>query len=184
MCFCPTGLTACTAANPATPLLTDAPNTAVTAAGKTATGNVLDNASIPPGSMANVTGFAVAGSSTVYAPGTPVTVTDPTTGKTTGTLVVQPDGSYTFTPAGYTGSVPTINTNIRSSDGQTVTSGLTITVLPCEQSITVECPHPLFPCFLQPQHPHSLLISQSVKHEFLRTTRRLLHHLHSMLQHA
>lgn len=156
MCFCPTGLTARTAANPATPLLTDAPNTAVTAAGKTATGNVLDNASIPPGSTANVTGFAVAGSSTVYAPGTPVTVADRTTGKTTGTLVVQPDGSYTFTPAaGYTGSVPTINTNIRSSDGQTVTSGLTITVLPCEQSITVECPTPSSPASSNPStHTH------------------------------
>ena len=122
----------CTAASPAaTPLLTDAPNSATTGFNTPVSGNVLDNASLPPGTTANVTGFTVAGSTTVQAPGVPVSLTDPTTGAPGGTLVVQPNGTYTFTPApGFVGSVPPVNANIHSSDGQTVTSALTITVVP------------------------------------------------------
>lgn len=123
----------CAAANPARPLLTDAPNSDITAANTPTSGNVLDNASLPPGTTASVTGFTVAGSSTVHAPGTPLTLTDPAKGTPVGTLVVNPDGTYTFTPApDYAGAVPAIQTNVRSSDGQTVTSSLTIAVLPSE----------------------------------------------------
>ena len=94
---------------------------------------MLDNASLPAGTTATITGFTVSGSSTVHAPGAPISLTSPTTGTLVGTLVVNPDGTYTFTPApDYVGAVPAIQTNVRSSDGQTVTSALTITVLPSE----------------------------------------------------
>ncbi len=56
-------------------------------------------------------------------------VKDATTGVVTGTLVLQPDGSTTFTPApGYSGPVPLINYNVGSSDGQVNPSTLAITV--------------------------------------------------------
>ena len=58
-------------------------------------------------------------------------IVDPATGTVTGTLVVKPDGSYTFTPApGYVGPVPTINVYEKRSDGQTLTSSLNIDVTP------------------------------------------------------
>ena len=124
------------------PLLTDAPNSDITAANTPTSGNVLDNASLPPSTTATVMGFTVAGSSMVHAPGTPVQLVDPTKGTPAGTLVVNPDGTYTFTPAAdYVGTVPAISTHVRSSDGQTVISALTITVLP---STSVACAK-LFP---------------------------------------
>ena len=80
----------------------------------------------------NVTSFSLPGSSVVYPAGpAPVTVTDPVTGKTAGTVVVQPDGSVTFTPAaGFTGQVPAISYTVTSSDGQVSPGALAVTVLP------------------------------------------------------
>ena len=125
------------AANPTRPLLTDAPNSDITAANTPTSGNVLDNASLPPGTTATITGFTVTGSSTVHAPGTPVALTDPTKGTPVGTLVLKPDGTYTFTPApDFVGPVPAIQTYVRSSDGQSVISSLTITVLPSKIACT------------------------------------------------
>ena len=98
-------------------------------------GNALDNASVPPGKIAAVTSFTVAGSTKVLTPGSsPVALSDPSTGKPVGTLVLKSDGSYTFTPeAGYVGPVPAINVNLRTMDGSaTATSSLTIDVLPRE----------------------------------------------------
>jgi hypothetical protein len=68
----------------------------------------------------------------VYPAGSPpVTVIDPVSGKTTGTVVVQPDGTVTFTPATtYTGQVPAISYTVTSSDGQVSPSALVLTVLP------------------------------------------------------
>jgi hypothetical protein len=82
---------------------------------------------------AQVTGFTVAGSSTVYTPGTPVPLTDPTSGEPVGTILMQASGNYTFVPApGYVGPVPTLNLYERRSDGATTVSALDITVTPGE----------------------------------------------------
>lgn len=116
---------------PATPQLADAANSAVTTVDRPVSGNVLDNATIPSGKAANVTSFMVAGSSTVRTPRTPAALSDPTSGVPVGTLLLLSNGSYTFTPApGYSGPVPTIFHNVLASDGQAVTSSLTIIVLP------------------------------------------------------
>lgn len=94
--------------------------------------NVLDNALVPAGTTANVTSFSLSGSSVVYPAGpNPVTVTDPVTGKVTGTVVVQPDGALTFTPApGFTGQVPAIIYTVESSDGQLSPGAVSVTVQP------------------------------------------------------
>jgi CshA-type fibril repeat protein len=94
--------------------------------------NVLDNAVVPAGTTASVTSFSLPGSSVVYPAGpTPVTVSDPATGKVAGTVVVQPDGSVTFTPAsGFTGQVPAVSYTVESSDGQVSPGALAVTVLP------------------------------------------------------
>jgi CshA-type fibril repeat protein len=94
--------------------------------------NVLDNADVPPGTTASVTSFSLPGSNVVYPAGpTPVAVTDPATGKTVGTVVVQPDGTVTFTPAaGFTGQAPAISYTVESSDGQVSPGALAVTVLP------------------------------------------------------
>jgi hypothetical protein len=96
-----------------------------------ATGNVLDNVTSPPGTNETVTGFSVPGSDTVYPAGSTVPVADPVTGLVTGTMQVNPDGSYVFTPApGFTGPVPAVTVDVSSSDGQSIEVPLTITVNP------------------------------------------------------
>jgi len=102
-----------------------------TTPGEPATGNMLANAEVPPGTSASVTGFSVPGSDTVYPAGSTVPVVDPATGLVTGTMQVNPDGSYVFNPApGYTGPVPTVVVDVASSDGQSVEVPLTVTVNP------------------------------------------------------
>jgi hypothetical protein len=100
-----------------------------TTPGEPATGNVLDNVTSPPGTTETVTGFSVPGSDTVYPAGSTVPVTDPATGLVTGTMQVNPDGTYVFNPApGYTGPVPPVTVEVTSSDGQTVEVPLIVTV--------------------------------------------------------
>lgn len=103
--------------------LSTSPSTPVTT-------NLLSNSDNPLGTTESVASFTVAGSPTVYTPGpTPVTIIDPATGTTTGTLVLQPDGTAIFTPApGYAGNVPEITYTVTSSDGQTNPSTLDITI--------------------------------------------------------
>jgi hypothetical protein len=56
-------------------------------------------------------------------------VVDPATGAVTGTMQVNPDGTYVFTPApGYVGPVPPVTVSVASSDGQSVTVPLTVGV--------------------------------------------------------
>ena len=115
------------------PLLTDASESVTVPAGSGAVKlNVLDNTVEPAGTTANVTSFTLPGSSIVYPAGpTPVTVTDPATGKVAGTVVVQPNGDVTFTPAaGFTGQAPAISYTVQSSDGQVSPGALAVTVLP------------------------------------------------------
>ncbi len=87
-----------------------------------ATGNVLTNDSDSNGNTLSVTQFAVGGR--LYVAGTTATLSG------VGTLVINPDGSYTFTPvAGYTGTAPVATYTV--SDGLTSANAtLTVTVTP------------------------------------------------------
>lgn len=89
----------CCFADSAAAVYSDAPDMATTPMGEPLTGNALDNASVPPGTAATVTGISVAGTSLVIAPGSgPVTLTAPGRSSPMGTLTVQPDGTFTFAP--------------------------------------------------------------------------------------
>ncbi len=80
----------------------------------TQTGNVLTGASDADGDPITVADYAVGG--------TTVTAGTPTTLPGVGTIVVNPDGGYTFTPApNYNGAVPPITFNV--TDGTNVTPG-------------------------------------------------------------
>jgi hypothetical protein len=128
-----------------TPALSDDDEVRSTRAGTPVTLNLLDNDVPPTGTTTAIATFTLPGSTTVYLPGpTPVPVIDPATGTSTGTIVVMPDGTTTYTPApGFTGTVPTVSYVVRSSDGQTDPSTLIITVvageaLPCARGMGTE----------------------------------------------
>ncbi|VXB87839.1 hypothetical protein PSEUDO8AS_40114 [Pseudomonas sp. 8AS] len=75
-----------------------------------ATGNVLGNDSDPENDALSVTQFTVAGDATVYSAGSTATIAG------VGSLVINANGSFTFTPAtNYTGPVPTATYTV--SDG-------------------------------------------------------------------
>ena len=75
------------------------PVNASTTPGEPATGNVLDSAVAPPGTTLGIIGVKVAGYPTPIMPGSaPVPLVDPATGLVTGTLAIQPNGAYVFTP--------------------------------------------------------------------------------------
>ena len=81
-----------------------------TSANEPLTGNVLGNDSDPDGDPLTVTGFTVAGDPTVYPAGTTASMPG------VGTLVIQPDGGFTFVPAtDYVGPVPSATYTV--SDG-------------------------------------------------------------------
>ena len=125
------------------PVLTDASESLTVPAGSGPVKlNVLDNTVAPPGTTVNVTGFSLPGSGVVYPTGpTPVTVTDPVTGKVAGTVVMLPDGTTTFTPAaGFTGQAPAITYTVESSDGQVSPGALAVTVLPGAARLRWWCP--------------------------------------------
>ena len=115
------------------PMLRDGNEDRVIPAGTpSVTLNLLDNVTPPPGTTVAITSFTLPGSTTVYPVGpNPVTVTDPTTGRTAGTVAVQADGTATFTPApGFSGQAPPVTYTVVSSDGQTSPGALTVTVQP------------------------------------------------------
>jgi len=117
--------------------LTDGNEARTTTMGVPTSGNLLDNVKVPPSTTVAVDSFTVQGSTQVYRPGTgPVTLTvadGPLAGTVAGTITVAANGSYTFTPApGYVGPAPAIAYVVKSSDGQTNPSELTLDVLPRE----------------------------------------------------
>lgn len=91
-------------------------------------GNVLDNDSNPaPGTTLQVTSFEIAGVS--YAAGSVAVLPG------VGTLVINADGQYTFTPApNYSGPVPVVTYTIDNGQGS-VSSTLTLTVTPVETGL-------------------------------------------------
>lgn len=117
------------------PIMTDASESPVIVAGSNPLQlNVLSNAVLPPGATANVTSFSLPGSSIVYPAGaTPVTVVDPVSGRTAGTVVMQPNGDVILTfGVGFTGQAPAISYTVQSNDGQVSPGALAVTVLPGE----------------------------------------------------
>ena len=94
------------------------------------TGNALAGAVVPAGTTASVTGVTLPGATSPIVPGgSPVAITDPSTGKVAGMLAVKPDGTFTFTPApGYMGPVPVVTLTVSSSDGQSKDVPLSLTV--------------------------------------------------------
>ncbi|WP_339462978.1 retention module-containing protein, partial [Pseudomonas sp. EA_105y_Pfl2_R69] len=80
-----------------------------------ATGNVLDNDSDPENDALSVTQFTVAGDATIYNAGSTANIAG------VGSLVINANGSFTFTPAtNYTGAVPTATYTV--SDGSLTNS--------------------------------------------------------------
>jgi hypothetical protein len=86
-------------------------------------GNVLTNDRDPDGDALTVTQFTW--NDQTHAAGTPLTLPG------IGTLVVQPDGSYVFTPApDYAGAVPPVSCTVSDGHGGTAVSALTLAIDP------------------------------------------------------
>ncbi|MDB5391320.1 MAG: hypothetical protein JWM11_6966 [Planctomycetaceae bacterium] len=92
----------------------------------TLTGNVLTNAFDVDNDPLSVTVFTVAGNPTTYTAGQTATIVG------IGTLIINSNGGYTFSPAlNYNGSVPTVTYTV-SDSALTDTSTLNISVTPVE----------------------------------------------------
>lgn len=116
------------------PLLRDGNEDVTTPVGVPITANLLANVSPPPGTTVAITSFSLPGSNIVYPVGqTPVTMVDPVTGRTTGTVAMLANGTSIFTPAsGFSGQAPPVTYMVDSSDGQVSPGTLLVTVQPCE----------------------------------------------------
>ena len=102
------------------------PDVATTPEDTPVSGNLLTNDHDPEGNPIAVTGFEVGGSS--YHPGDTATIPD------VGTILIDGNGDYTFTPAAdWNGQVPTITYTVSDgNDGGPVTSTLDIEVTPVD----------------------------------------------------
>ncbi|MEI6822519.1 MAG: Ig-like domain-containing protein, partial [Bacteroidota bacterium] len=107
-------------------------------------GNVLTNDSDPDGNTITVTGFSIG--STTYTSGTTATITG------IGTIIINSNGSYTFTPSSnWTGTVPAIPYAITDGNGGTATANLNIIVTPVIHYVdlgvtkALTTPNPLVP---------------------------------------
>ncbi|WP_166115388.1 Ig-like domain-containing protein, partial [Pseudoalteromonas sp. Z9A5] len=77
-----------------------------------ATGNVLTNDTDADGDALNVTQFVIDGDTTVYTAGTTATIAG------VGALLINADGSFTFTPAAdYNGPVPSATYTVSDTNG-------------------------------------------------------------------
>ncbi|MEZ0315910.1 MAG: retention module-containing protein [Methylophilaceae bacterium] len=97
------------------------------------TNGVLANFSDVDGDTGTVVSFTVAGDATVYLAGQTASMTG------VGTLVINANGSYTFTPAvNYNGPVPVATYTVTDGNGGTDTSTLTIDVTPLNDAPVVD----------------------------------------------
>ncbi|MGN5085355.1 retention module-containing protein, partial [Aeromonas sp. 31P] len=109
--------------------LDDLGETAVTLEDTQISGNLLDNSTNPDGPAdASIVSYDWG-----INIGVPAGVAATITG--VGTLIINPDGSYTFTPApNYDGAVPPVNYQV--TDGQdTVTSTLVVSITPVDEEV-------------------------------------------------
>ncbi|MFQ2027931.1 retention module-containing protein, partial [Aeromonas veronii] len=112
--------------------LDDLGETAVTLEDIQVSGNLLDNSTNPDGPAdASIVSYDWG-----INIGVPAGVAATITG--VGTLIINPDGSYTFTPApNYDGAVPPVNYQV--TDGQdTVTSTLVISITPVDEEVGLD----------------------------------------------
>ncbi|QSR47297.1 retention module-containing protein [Aeromonas veronii] len=112
--------------------LDDLGETAVTLEDTQVSGNLLDNSANPDGPAdASIVSYDWG-----INIGVPAGVAATITG--VGTLIINPDGSYTFTPApNYDGAVPPVNYQV--TDGQdTVTSTLVISITPVDEEVSLD----------------------------------------------
>jgi CshA-type fibril repeat protein len=87
----------------------------------TASGNVLTNDTDPEGNTLTLTQFTING--VTYAPGAIVTL------QNVGTIIVNADGTYTFTPvANFSGNIPLVTYTISDGNGGSDSGTLTIAV--------------------------------------------------------
>ncbi|MFQ1823382.1 retention module-containing protein, partial [Aeromonas veronii] len=112
--------------------LDDLGETAVTLEDTQVSGNLLDNSTNPDGPAdASIVSYDWG-----INIGVPAGVAATITG--VGTLIINPDGSYTFTPApNYDGAAPSVNYQV--TDGQdTVTSTLVISITPVDEEVSLD----------------------------------------------
>ncbi|WP_240038541.1 retention module-containing protein, partial [Aeromonas sobria] len=109
--------------------LEDLGETVITQEDTIVSGNLLDNSTNPDGPAAATIVSFDWGINIGVPAGVPATITG------VGTLIINPDGSYTFTPApNYDGAVPPVNYQV--TDGQdTVTSTLVISITPVDEEV-------------------------------------------------
>ena len=100
----------------------------------TVTGDVLDNDNDPDGDALSVTQFVVAGDPTTYTAGQNASVEG-------GTLVINGNGSYSFTPAAnWNGTLPTVTYSLSDGEGGSDTATLIITVNPVNDAPSISAP--------------------------------------------
>ncbi|WP_154862441.1 beta strand repeat-containing protein, partial [Pseudomonas fluorescens] len=94
------------------------------------TGSVLTGTSSVDGPV-SVVNFTIDGVAGTFTAGQTATIAN------VGSLVIGANGTYTFTPAeNYNGSVPTVSYTVTDGSGSNVTSTLTISVTPVDDSFT------------------------------------------------
>jgi hypothetical protein len=103
----------------------DANETVTTLENNPISGNVLTNASDVDGDPLSVTTFTLAGNNTTYTAGQTATIAN------VGTLLINGNGTYTFTPVlNYDGAVPVATYTVSDGKGGTDTSTLTLGITP------------------------------------------------------
>ncbi|WP_191629334.1 cadherin-like domain-containing protein, partial [Pseudomonas fluorescens] len=109
---------------------TDLSESVSTAEDTAVTGSVLTGTSSVDGPV-SVVNFTIDGVAGTFTAGQTATIAN------VGTLVIGANGAYTFTPAeNYNGSMPTVSYTVTDGSGSNVTSTLTISVTPVDDSFS------------------------------------------------